>query len=122
MFELVALLLITQQPVQPVAQGPASYYTVASSSTLTASGERFRDDQLTCAMLDGEFGDYYLVVAENGRSVVVRLNDRGPYHRERVIDLSKAAMRQLGAVHDGVIDVSVFPLTPDEAERIRSAK
>lgn len=122
MFELVALLLITQQPMQPVAQGPASYYTVASSSNLTASGERFRDDLLTCAMLDGEFGDYYLVVAESGRSVVVRLNDRGPYHRDRVIDLSKAAMRELGAVNDGVIDVSIFPLTPEQAGHIRATK
>ena len=118
MFELVALLLITQQPIQPVLQGPASYYTVASSSSMTASGERFRDDLLTCAMLDGEFGDHFLVVADNGNSVVVRLNDRGPYHRNRVIDLSKAAMRRLGAVSDGVIDVSVFPLSPEEAARI----
>jgi rare lipoprotein A len=122
MFELVALLLITQQPVQPAMQGPASYYTVASSSNLTASGERFRDDLLTCAMLEGEFGDHFLVVAENGRSVVVRLNDRGPYHRDRVIDLSKAAMRRLGAVNDGVIDVSIFPVSPEEAARIRESK
>jgi len=122
MFELVALLLITQQPMQPVMQGPASYYTVASSSALTASGERFRDDLYTCAMLDGEFGDHFLVVADNGRSVVVRLNDRGPYHRDRVIDLSKAAMRRLGAVNDGVIEVSIYPLSPEEAARIEGAK
>lgn len=122
MFELVALLLITQQPMQPVMQGPASYYTVASSSAMTASGERFRDDAYTCAMLDGEFGDYFLVVAESGRSVVVRLNDRGPYHRDRVIDLSKAAMRRLGGVGQGVIDVTIYPLSPEEAMRIRATQ
>jgi rare lipoprotein A len=122
MFELVALLLITQQPVQPVLQGPASYYTVASSSAMTASGERFRDDLYTCAMLEGEFGDHFLVVADNGRSVVVRLNDRGPFHRDRVIDLSKAAMRRLGAVNDGVIDVSIFPVSPEEAARMHDSR
>jgi rare lipoprotein A len=95
MFEILALMLLSQQPLVPVAQGVASYYTVASSSAVTASGEPFRDDAMTCAMLTGEFGDYYLVVAESGRSVVVRLNDRGPFAKGRVIDLSKAAMRKL---------------------------
>lgn len=95
MFEILALMLLSQQPLVPIVQGTASYYTVASSSAITASGEPFCDDAMTCAMLTGEFGEYYLVVAENGRSVVVRLNDRGPFAKGRVIDLSKAAMRKL---------------------------
>jgi peptidoglycan lytic transglycosylase len=109
MFELVALLLLTQQPMQPVVEGPASYYTVQSSSRVTASGERMRDDLYTCAMRKGEFGTHYLVVAENGRSVVVRLNDRGPYVRGRVIDLSKAAIRKLHPRH-GLLKVKVYEL------------
>lgn len=109
MFELIALTLLSQQPMQPVTEGIASYYTVRSSGAITASGERLRDCAMTCAMLDGEFGDYFLVVAENGRSVVCRLNDRGPYKRGRVIDLSKAAMRELH--HEaGLLNVKVYRL------------
>lgn len=99
MFELIAIMLLSQQPLAPMIEGKASYYTVASSGRITASGEPFRDDALTCAMRIGEFGEYYKVVADNGESVVVRLNDRGPYVDGRVIDLSKAAMKALGNEH-----------------------
>jgi rare lipoprotein A len=109
MFEIIALILLTHQPLQPLVEGQASYYTVASSSRVTASGERMKDDQFTCAMLEGEFGDYFLVVGENGKSVVCKLNDRGPYVKGRVIDLSEVAMRQL-AGRAGLIEVKVFRL------------
>jgi rare lipoprotein A len=110
MFEVIALILLSQQPLVPVAEGVASYYTVASSGPVTASGERFSDHELTCAMRDGVFGEYYLVVGENGRSVVVKLNDRGPFVDDRVLDLSKAAMKQLDAVDQGLIHVSIYRL------------
>jgi rare lipoprotein A len=109
MIEVFALMLLSHQPLQPVAQGVASYYTVESSSALTASGERLDDGAYTCAMRQGEFGDYFLVVAENGKSVVCKLNDRGPYVNGRVIDLSKAAIRRLTTT-SGTIHVTVFPL------------
>ena len=109
MFGVMALLLLAQQPMAPVVEGVASFYTVDSSSTLTASGETMRDDRFTCAMLDGEFGDYYMVAAENGKSVVVRLNDRGPYIKNRVIDLSEAAMRELHP-SAGLLKVTVYHL------------
>ena len=109
LIEVVTLLLVSQQPMEPVAQGVASYYTVGSSSRTTASGERLRDGEYTCAMLGGEFGEYFLVVADNGNSVVVRLNDRGPYIKGRVIDLSRAAIRQLHPT-SGLVDVKVYPL------------
>jgi rare lipoprotein A len=109
MFEVMMLIILSHQPVQPDAQGIASYYTVASSSTLTASGEQMRDDLKTCAMLDGRFGEYYLVVAENGESVVCKLNDRGPYVEGRVIDLSEAAMSELDLeLKAGVMSVKVY--------------
>jgi rare lipoprotein A len=114
MFELVVLLLLSQQPMDPFVEGTASYYTVASSSTLTASGETMRDDALTCAMLDGEFGSYYLVVTEAGKSVVVKLNDRGPYIKGRVIDLSEAAIRELDP-KAGLLEVKVFALGKEPA-------
>lgn len=109
MFEVLALMLLSHQPLQPVVQGEASYYTVASSSQTTASGEILDDNGFTCAMPDGEFGTYYLVVAENGRSVICRLNDRGPYVGNRVIDLSKAAMRAISP-NAGTVNVSVYGL------------
>ncbi len=112
MFELIALMILSQQPLQPVAEGVASYYTVASSSALTASGEPLRDDLLTCAMIDGEFGHYYLVLAENGQSVVCKLNDRGPYVKDRVIDLSFAAMRRLDS-EAGLMKVQIYHLGPN---------
>ncbi len=116
MLEILALVLLAQQPLQPVAEGVASYYTVASSSHLTASGEPMRDDLMTCAMLDGVFGDYYLVVSETGKSVVCKLNDRGPYIKNRVIDLSEAAMEALSlSRNDGLLNVRVYHLGPKPA-------
>ncbi len=109
MFEIVALMVLSQQPVQPVVEGVATYYTVASSSRVTASGEVMRDTAYTCAMRKGRFGTDYLVVAENGNSVVCRLNDRGPYVKNRVIDLSRAAMRALVG-NAGMAYVKVYRL------------
>jgi rare lipoprotein A len=117
MLELVAFMMLSQKPPAPVIEGVASYYTVASSSTVTASGETFRDDLLTCAMLEGEFGSYYRVVADNGRSVVVKLNDRGPYVHGRVIDLSKAAIRRLHPT-DGLVNVEIFYLGKEPPPRM----
>lgn len=121
MIELVALLLLSQQPLQPVTEGVATYYTVASSSRITASGEPMRDSEFTCAMREGEFGTYYLVVAENGDSVVCRLNDRGPYIKGRVIDLSRAAMRKL-AGRRGMASVKVYRLGRDVPAHVASNK
>ena len=97
MLQILALVMLSQTPLQPVAHGVASYYTVTSSSGVTSSGEVLDDATYTCAMPHGKFGSYYLVVAENGSSVLCRLNDRGPYTSGRVIDLSEAAMRRLDA-------------------------
>jgi rare lipoprotein A len=107
-------LLISQQQVEPYAEGVASYYTVESSSHVTASGERMRDDALTCAMLEAPFGERFLVVASNGRSVVVTCNDRGPYVGNRVIDLSRAAMRRLHPTA-GLMRVEIYRLSPKAA-------
>ena len=109
MLGLMAILLVSQLPLEQVAHGVASYYTVASSGTVTASGDALDDGLYTCAMRRAELGSYVLVVADNGRSVVCRVNDRGPYIKGRVIDLSEAAMRKLHADAD-LIRVDVFKL------------
>lgn len=109
MFTVIAFVLLSHQPMQPVVEGLASYYTVRGTGGVTASGERLKDNAMTCAMRTGEFGDYVLVVAENGKSVVCRINDRGPFVKNRVIDLSKSAMK---ALHPsaGLVPVKVYNL------------
>lgn len=109
MLEIMAFVLLSHQPLPPVTEGIASYYTAKSSSEITASGEPMCDHSFSCAMLEGEFGDYYLIVAENGNTVVCRLNDRGPYIKGRVVDLSKAAMRELHP-SAGLLHVRIYHL------------
>ena len=109
MLQILALVMLSQAPLQPVAHGVASYYTESSSSGVTSSGELLDDGGFTCAMRRGKLGGYYLVVAENGSSVLCRLNDRGPYTRGRVIDLSEAAMRRLDAEAD-LMHVKIYKI------------
>lgn len=109
MLEVLVLMLITQHALTPLAYGQASYYTIESSGSVTASGERLDDSTYTCAMPAGEFGDYVLVVADNGNKVVCRLNDRGPFVKGRIIDLSEAAMRRLHP-KAGLVKVTVYSL------------
>lgn len=118
MVPLLALMMFSQQPSITVMEGVASYYTVASSSTLTASGERFTDDGMTCAMRNGQFGTYYRVTdVETGRSVVVKLNDRGPYIDGRVIDLSEGAMKRLDPqLKNGILEVRIEQVPKRVAE------
>jgi len=76
--------------------GMASYYGDALQGRRTASGERFDMHALTAAHPTLPFGTRVKVTnLENGRSVVVRINDRGPFVDGRVIDLSHAAAREL---------------------------
>ena len=74
--------------------GMASYYGNESGSK-TASGERFNQNAMTCAHRSLPFGTK-LRVSAGGHSVVVTVNDRGPFVRGRVLDLSKGAARALG--------------------------
>ena len=101
-----------------VAEGTASYYT-RQSGTVTASGEPFDENAFTCAMREGAFCTLHLVVSEDGRSVLCRLNDRGPYAPDRIIDLSKGAMERLGATERGLVQVQVFRFDSDSI-RIRT--
>lgn len=110
MFPMLAILLLSTQPIQPCIEGIASYYTTAQTGFLTASGEHLKDHEYTCAMPFGTFGDYYLVVNEiTGKSVICKLNDRGPYIKGRVIDLSYSAMKALDR-RKGLIKVKVYHL------------
>jgi len=92
--------------------GIASFYHSSLVGNLTANGERYDEGALTAAHRTLGLGTRVRVTnLENRRSVVVTVNDRGPYAKGRIIDLSRRAARVLGFVHDGVTKVKVEPLT-----------
>lgn len=91
-------------------RGKAVFYGDKWHGRRTASGERFSQHEMTAAHRSLPFGTRVRVTnLANGRSVVVRINDRGPYGRDRsrIIDLSKKAARELGFIDDGVTRVTV---------------
>lgn len=95
-------------PAAPVSAetGVASFYGRGHHGRRTASGERFDQGAMTAAHRRLPFGSRVRVVnLTNGRSVTVRINDRGPFVRGRVIDVSTAAARALGFVQRGTVPV-----------------
>ncbi len=95
-----------------IGGGMASYYGAGFAGRPTASGERFNPGALTAAHRTLPFGTRIKVTnPRNGRSVVVRVNDRGPFSRARVIDLSQEAARQIGLIQQGQGVVQLAALT-----------
>ncbi|RQH03716.1 septal ring lytic transglycosylase RlpA family protein [Paraburkholderia dinghuensis] len=110
---------------QPIGGGPdistyhqsgrASWYGRAFHGHRTASGERFNMQALTAAHRTLPLGSYVRVtVPLTHKSIVVKINDRGPFARGRVIDLSYAAARKLGLQHAGVASVKIEGLSTQE--------
>jgi len=92
----------------PGQVGTASWYGPGLHGGRTASGERFDRNQLTAAHPSLPLGTRARVTnLENGRSVVVRINDRGPTARGRVLDVSCAAARELGMLRRGTARVRI---------------
>lgn len=88
--------------------GTASYYGARHHGKRTASGEPFDQHGLTAAHRQLPFGTRVLVTnLSNNQSVVVRINDRGPHTRGRLIDLSRQAAEQLGMLSSGTAKVRV---------------
>lgn len=86
----------------PMGAGEASYYGSELAGNRTASGEVFDPGKLTAAHRTLPLGSKVRVTnPRNGESVVVRINDRGPFHGNRVIDLSTAAARTIGLIRSG---------------------
>jgi rare lipoprotein A len=93
---------------QQTISGSASWYGGKFHGRKTASGERYNQNALTAAHKSLPFGTKVRVTNEsNGKSVVVRINDRGPYVGKRVIDLSRAAANAVGMVQRGVARVKM---------------
>jgi len=97
------LTSISQASAASPSCGRASWYALTSQ---TASGERMDPSKLTAAHPRLRFGTKVEVINNrNGKSVVVRINDRGPFIKGRIIDVSKAAAGQLGMIKSGVAKV-----------------
>lgn len=91
-----------------IIDGIASWYGPGFNGRTTASGEVFNTNQMTAAHKTLPFGTRVRVTnLTNGRSVVVRINDRGPYHGSRVIDLSRAAAEQIDMIQNGTANVRI---------------
>ncbi|QKG71879.1 septal ring lytic transglycosylase RlpA family protein [Erythrobacter mangrovi] len=92
----------TTAAIMPIEGGVASYYGRRFNGRRTASGEIFDMHAMTAAHRTLPFGTLVQVTnPDNGRSVVVRINDRGPFHGNRVIDVSRAAATELGLIGPG---------------------
>ena len=89
-------------------QGRASWYGPGFHGRLTANGERYNQNEMTAAHPSLRFGTKVKVTnLNNGRSTIVRINDRGPYAGGRVIDLSAAAARSLNMIRSGIAPVQI---------------
>jgi rare lipoprotein A len=99
----------TGSPGKPgVQHGIASWYGGKHHGGPTASGERFDKNAMTAAHRTLRMGTRVRVTrVKNGRVVIVRINDRGPYAKGRIIDLSEAAARKLDMIEDGIAKVKV---------------
>lgn len=105
-------------------KGTASYYAKSWTGRKTANGERLHHDSLTCAHKTYPFGTLLKVTnPANGLSVIVKVTDRGPYVKGRIIDLSVRAAKELGIISLGIAPViveryspSIIPFKPEELE------
>lgn len=99
--------------------GRASWYDLNSK---TASGETMDGEALTAAHPTLPLGSHVRVAnLDNGRAVVVRINDRGPFAKDRIIDLSKAAAETIGMVEAGVARVSVSLVESEVATNVKAS-
>lgn len=115
---LLAVLLIASfaltaadEPLQPgsvIEKGIASWYTTDKSESLTANGEIFDANAMSAAHKSLKFGTIVRVTnLANGKSVDVRINDRGPYVDGRIIDLTPAAAKQIDMLTSGIASVDL---------------
>jgi len=117
--------LLAGEEVREFEQGQASWYGPRFNGRRTASGERYNMNELTAAHRTLPFGTLVRVRSlVNGKEVDVRITDRGPFSRKRVIDLSRAAAETIGMLGLGVKDVLLLvpQSTPPVAEPTPSLK
>ena len=95
-------------PVLAQQQGYASYYSQKLKGRKVSDGSRYHPDSLTCAHRTYPFGSKLLVKnLKNGNITYVKVTDRGPHSRGRIIDVSYKAAKELGMLADGIVRVEV---------------
>ena len=119
MLRFVSIASLAFGALAPLAAEAASSCGIASfyglndgfAGRLTANGERFTPSKLTTAHPSLPFGTKVRVTNQaNGKSVVVRVNDRGPFYGSRIIDLSHGAFAQIASTSQGLADVCISRL------------
>lgn len=126
-FKLLLLSLVSWMWIQPCTaqkqHGKASYYSKKITGSRTASGQRLHHDSLVCAHRSYPFGTHLKVTnLSNNKTVIVKVIDRYPFGRGRIIDLSWAAAKKIGMLNQGVASVKVemlenpIPYRPEEAK------
>ncbi len=89
-----------------IIEGKASFYGSEFNGRKTANGEVYDETALTAAHRTLPFGTVLRITnLQNGLSVIVRINDRGPFHPDRVIDLSKSAAEEIDLIRYGIADI-----------------
>lgn len=105
---LILMLFVVACTHKIVESGKASYYADKFDGRQTANGETFKQRKKTAAHRTLPFGTKVTVTnLSNGRSVKVRINDRGPFVKSRMIDLSKKAAKKIGMIDAGVANVEI---------------
>lgn len=110
---LLAIILLqfnlhAQKKQTSIEKGKASFYANKFEGRRTASGEIYHHKNFTAAHKSLPFGTWVKVVnKDNNKSVIVRINDRGPFVKGRIIDLSKSAAKEIGNLKQGVFLVTV---------------
>ncbi len=107
-FIIILFINTLSHPAFAQQKGKASYYADKFHGRKTSSGVPYHRDSLTCAHRSYPFGTILEVVnPKNGKKVLVEVTDRGPYSRNKIIDLSYAAAKQLDIIHQGVTTVEI---------------
>lgn len=100
--------------------GKASYYADSLHGRKTASGEKYDKNEYTCAHKTFPFGTKLrITLLDNSKSVIVRVNDRGPFREGHVVDLSRRAAQQIGLIDKGIARVKV-EVVKDENDALES--
>lgn len=112
----------TMPPANTVTQtylGKASYYAHKFHGRTTANGETYDMHAMTCAHKSLPFNTKVRVTnRNNGRSIVLRVNDRGPFKKGRIVDVSYGAAKKLGMIQRGIVPVKVEVLLEDTGTRV----
>lgn len=96
-------------------KGKASFYADKFEGRKTASGEKFHQNDFTAAHRSLPFGTWVKVTnLDNKKAVIVRINDRGPFVKGRIIDLSKSAAKEIGNLNQGVFSVKIKVYKKDQ--------